>query len=381
MSAPGLVVFGEDWGAHPSSTQHIMARLAAERDVVWINSIGLRRPRLTARDVKRIVDKLMRMARPAHGLRAESAPRPPRVRTLDPRAVPWPGARLAAALNRALVGAQARAAMTRAGLERPILWTSLPSALDVVDAVPHRALVYYCGDDFSSLAGVDHAPVARMEARLAARADLILAASEPLAARFPAHKTMLAPHGVDYDLFATPAPRAPDLPPRPEGGAIAGFYGALADWIDVDMLARAARALPRWTFVFVGPVHAPAEALARLPNVRLLGPRPHAALPSYAQHWDVSLLPFRDNAQIRACNPLKLREYLAAGSPIAATDFPALRPYADLVCIAQTPQDFQNAIEQAAQDAQRNATRRARVQEESWDARAQAIARALDALP
>jgi len=380
MSAPGLVVFGEDWGAHPSSTQHIVARLAAERDVVWINSIGLRRPRLDARDMKRAAAKLLRMARPARVPPQTTQARPPRLRTLDPRAAPWPGNRLAALFNRKIVGAQTRAAMAHMGLARPILWASLPSAIEIVDAVPHRALVYYCGDDFSGLAGVDHEPVMALEARLAARADLILAASAPLAARFPPAKTLLAPHGVDYDLFATPAPRAQDLPQRPQGGALAGFYGALADWIDVDMLTQAASALPHWTFVFIGPVQTQAAGLARLPNVRLLGPRPHADLPSYAQHWDVSLLPFRDNAQIRACDPLKLREYLAAGPPIAATDFPALRPYADLLHIAPAPQDFQNTLLRAVKDHARNETRRARVREESWDARAHAIARALAAL-
>ena len=376
MSAPGLVVFGEDWGAHPSSTQHIVSRLAQDRDVLWINSIGLRRPRLTRADAQRLMRKLAQMGgtrtAPAHG-----APPPERLRILAPRALPWPGSRLAACVNRAVLAPQIRREMARMGMERPLLWASLPTAVDLADALPHRALVYYCGDDFSALAGVDHAPVARLERRLTERADLILAASEPLAARFPAERTRLAPHGVDFDLFATPAPRAPDLP---QARGIAGFYGALAPWIDIDMLAGAARALPDWLFVFVGPLQCDEAPLAALPNVRLLGPRPHAALPSYAQHWSVSMLPFRDNAQIRACNPLKLREYLAAGAPVAATPFPALAPYAELIHLAARPADFARTLQEAACDEARASARRARVAAESWDARAQEIATALDAL-
>ena len=158
MSAPGLVVFGEDWGAHPSSTQHLIARLAQRRDVVWINSIGLRRPRLSQHDLRRLSGKLWDMTR-RRSPQAQDGRIPPRLRLMNPRAVSWPGSKLAAAFNRASLGAQVRAQMASADMTRPILWTSLPSAVVVADSIPHRALVYYCGDDFSALAGV---PVLRI---------------------------------------------------------------------------------------------------------------------------------------------------------------------------------------------------------------------------
>jgi len=40
----------------------------------------------------------------------------------------------------------------------------------------------------------------------------VIACSDVLAARFPRGKTIVVPHGVDFDLFAAPAPRADDLP-------------------------------------------------------------------------------------------------------------------------------------------------------------------------
>ncbi len=371
-----LVVFGEDWGRHPSSTQHLVKRLAEDRRVLWVNSIGLRRPRFSLGDARRALEKLrMAAGRRTAGPAAEPAGTAAPVEVLSPFALPWPGSRVAARINRAALARQIRPRLA-AEAARPILWASLPTAAAVTGALGESAVVYYCGDDFGGLAGVDHAAVLRDEERLVARADLVIAASPVLAARFPAEKTILVEHGVDFDLFAAPVPRAADLPASP----VAGFYGALADWIDVPLLAETARRLPGWTFCFVGPVLTAIDALAELPNVRLLGPRPHAELPRYSAHWTASMLPFRDCPQIRACNPLKLREYLAAGAPVVSTPFPALAPYAAHVATARGPDGFVHALEAALFEPGDREARRARVAGETWAARARIVAEAMERL-
>ena len=217
-----------------------------------------------------------------------------------------------------------------------------------------------------------------MEAELAARADLIFAASPEMAARFPAAKTHLLPHGVDHALFSTPQPGAIEVTGN---GPVAGFYGALAPWIDQDLIAAVADMLPAWRFVLVGPEQTDVSILRARKNIELIGPRPHGELPRYSQHWTAGMIPFRDNAQIRAANPLKLREYLAAGRPIVATPFPALEPYRSLVSVATTPRDFAAAL-QAAQtpDPPAAARRRASVAGESWTARATEAAALIDGL-
>lgn len=370
-----IVAFGEDWGGLPSSTQHIVGRLAQDRDVVWVNSLGLRRPRLSRRDFARAAAKI----RGAFGGGKTTAEviKPERLSVLHPRVLSWPGNRVAGLANRIVLGAQLRESIAARGLRKPIFWTSLPSAAPLVGAFEHGPLVYYCGDDFSALAGVDHRPVAALERALAARADLILVASEALAQKFPAGRTVVLPHGVDFEKFADPAPRAEDLP----HGPVAGFYGSIADWVDVELIARCAQNMPDWTFVLIGKVETDVGALSGLGNVKLLGPRPHDALAGYCQHWTVSLLPFRDTPQIRACNPLKLREYFAAGAPVAASvDFPALAPYRDLLRLPEGQRDFAATILAAAGDSLSMPDRRARVAAESWDARAQTVNALLETL-
>lgn len=374
-----VVVFGEDWGAHPSSTQHLFRHLAEDRDVIWVNSLGLRRPTLTRKDMTRAAAKVRRSIFGSSDLpkRTTSTSKPARLTTIDPRAISWPGSQIASTINRFSVGKQVRAALRNRDLRKPLIWTSLPSAVSVLDGFDDTSVIYYCGDDFGALAGVDHAPVRDMESRLVDRADLILAASDELAAQFPAEKTVTLPHGVDFELFSQPAPRAKDLP---VGKPIAGFYGSLAEWLDIGKLVATAKDLPDWNFVLIGSGPVDLGELLALPNVYLLGARPHGALPSYSQHWNVSLLPFRNTRQIQACNPLKLREYLAAGTPIVTTDFPAIAPYRGRVFIASEASSYTEAILRAAPDRVSNQLRRMSVSTEGWRQRAAFVADLMELL-
>ncbi len=371
--AADLVVFGEDWGAHPSSTQHLIKRLNAQRRVIWVNSIGLRRPRISLHDAKRMWRKL-------RGMMAQGGAVSPQenISVISPRAIPMPASRLEHQINRRLIANSVGARMRQLSISRPILWTSLPSAVDVVGALGEKAVVYYCGDDFGALDGVDHARVLDMEAELVARADLILVASDKLRQKFPAAKTHCIPHGADVAAFQVSAAAPLDLP---VGKPIAGFYGSLSAWVDIPLVRHLALRLPNWNFVFIGAEKTDLTPIRNLSNVFLLGPKTHEQLPAYVQNWHVSLLPFVDNAQIRACNPLKLREYLAAGKPIVSIDFPALNGYRDLVYVANQVDDFAAAIETAGRENSANGgLRRARVQTESWENRAADVAQLLERL-
>lgn len=367
-----MIVFGEDWGAHPSSTQHIMKHLMHDHKIVWVNSLGLRRPHFNARDFSRAQKKLRNMLRKAdNGSVSEEADiNAPDI--IHPRAISWPGNPIAAAFNKYTLGKQLDDVINQHKFDMPIFWTSLPSAIDVIDNYPNHKVIYYCGDDFRALAGVDHKPVAKMEERLAERADLIITVSETLQNRFPADKTILIEHGVDYELFSNDHPRADDFPNHP---FIAGFYGSIHDWLDMDIIAEAAQSCPEWEFVFIGDTHIDIDFLTSQKNIKFLGARPHHELPSYVQHWQVSLLPFKDCEQIRACNPLKLREYLSAGRPVVTTDFPALRGYMDKVLVMKDASDLIRILKTigSASTIPRNPDRA--MQFECWNVKAKVVER------
>ena len=71
-----------------------------------------------------------------------------------------------------------------------------------------------------------------------------------------------------------------------------------------------------------------------LPNVHFLGRKPYDEVARYMAAMDVLIMPWNHSEWIKACNPIKLKEYLAVGRPVVTTDFPALDGWRDLVRVA-----------------------------------------------
>ncbi len=379
-----LVVFGEDWGGLPSSTQHLIRHLAKDRKVLWVNSIGLRSPRFCAHDINRIVKKLGHFIQQSfikNSKPAETKEFPHNIFVIKPLSIPAPSSQFARNISAELLKVQIVPYMKRLALHDPILWSSLPTTSDLAPLLPTTSLVYYCGDDFSGLAGVDNQVVAQHEEKLAENADLVIAASKYLATKFAPHKTHELLHGVDFNLFSQPSARASDLPKRSR--PTAGFYGSLSEWLDTDLLLTVIEKLPNWNFVFIGKESVDLSPLKARKNTFFLGPKEHAALPRYSQHWDISLLPFRDNEQIRACNPLKLLEYLAVGKPIIATRFPAAEYHKGIIQCTNTPDEFITAMKlgyQAASLPFFSHALQSRIGNNTWEEKSRQVSQWLDAL-
>ena len=83
-----LVVFSDDWGRHPSSCQHLIGQLVERYPVLWVNTIGTRRPRLSREDAGKVLRRLGQWFRPSRSQGGEQAGP---VTVISPRM--WPGFR------------------------------------------------------------------------------------------------------------------------------------------------------------------------------------------------------------------------------------------------------------------------------------------------
>jgi glycosyltransferase involved in cell wall biosynthesis len=209
--------------------------------------------------------------------------------------------------------------------------------------------------------------------RLLDRADMVVASSRALYDLLKDRRpdTVYVPNGVDRDHFATAAPReqAADLArlPRP----VIGYYGALAEWFDYDLLRRAAVARPRYQFVLIGPATQPDEldGLLRLPNVRHLGEKSYEELPGYVSAFDVGILTFRQYEVTRCVRPLKVLEYLAAGKPVVSTRLPDMADWPG-VLMADDAEGFVGCLDRALNSRETFWDGRAVadfIDKESWD--------------
>jgi glycosyltransferase involved in cell wall biosynthesis len=368
-----LVVFSNDWDGDPLSKTHIMRILARDNRILWVNSIGNRAPRANTHDALRIVRKLKAFTR---GVREVEK----NIFVLAPLVLPLYGA-LARRINGVLLRAEVRVAMRHLGFRRPISWSYLPASAPVSGRLGEELVIYQCVDEFSAFSDANGRQIAELERRLLERADLVITSAERLRENKVKQNphTVLVQHGVDYQHFvracdpATPIPEDIAALPRP----VIGFFGLIADWVDLEALQACARAHPEGTVALIGKISPGLDvsALRALPNVVFLGRKAYADLPGYCRAFDVAVNPFRVNELTLNSNPLKVREYLAAGLPVVSSPIPEVERIG-LCRIAATPEQFVAEVDAAlAQGAGPSQARAQRIYAESWDARVDAIRR------
>jgi glycosyltransferase involved in cell wall biosynthesis len=322
--------------------------------------------------MKRIVDKLTKFAGYLSEGPVEVAPN---IWVITPLAIPSYHSEWARRVNEVAITATVKRAMRTLGFSDPLLYTFVPASAWVAGQLGEKHCVYHCVDEYSKFDGAGD-DIANLEAELIAKSDLVITCSSLLQeskSKLSANCVMVR-HGVEQSHFATALDPETEIPadvrdlPKP----LFGFYGLVAEWVDLEAMARVAEAYPQGSLVIVGEHNnANPEGMARLralPNVHFLGRKPYASLPGYCKAFDVALLPFIKNELTENANPLKLREYLAAGLPVVATDIPEARALEKHgVMLARTPADFPPLVGKALERCGPSRARSDSMAHESWD--------------
>jgi len=263
-------------------------------------------------------------------------------------------------------------------VKNPILWVSYP---------PHAALIGKYGEKLLVFDAIDE-PAEEFEhwnqkiPIFQKEADIIFATADTL---YQHHRQVhsnvhLCPNGADYSHFAkADADVPPLLPDMPcDGLPIVGYYGAVATWIDWDLVKFLVDAHPEYSFVFIGPLYGLESFPLKGKNIHFLDRKEYEVLPTYLSHFSACIIPFKLSRMIQGCNPIKMYEYFSAGKPVVATAMPELIKCREAL-IGRNPKEFSFQLRKAVEEDSKASKerRKAFARENSWDARASLAARVI----
>ncbi|MCW2992971.1 MAG: glycosyltransferase family 1 protein [Conexibacter sp.] len=383
LSGQDIVCVGfSDWNnTILTNEQHLLTRMAGDNTILFVESLGLRRPQVAGRDLKRIARRLWRGVQPPRAVDG--------LHVLSPLVLPLHDVAAARRFNAYVLPWLVRRAARKLGMRTPILWSFVGQAEVLIDPLQPSKVLFYNDDDHGAKKGIDAESFYAAEAKFAARADAILCSAPEITARMRALNDHVydAPNVADTAMFAT---ALADGPVDPALAALPGprivFVGAIqAHTVDVPLVVELATARPDWSLAFVGPVGTgdpgtDVSAMAELPNVHLLGPRRYTELPDVLRGADAAMLPYLTGGAMRSVFPMKTYEYLAAGRPVVTTPLPALADVPD-VARAATGAEFAARLQEVmdADTPQERKRRSDAVQSHSFEARIEQIGAVLGA--
>jgi GT2 family glycosyltransferase len=160
-----------------------------------------------------------------------------------------------------------------------------------------------------------------------------------------------------------------------------GYFGAIAEWFDTDLLVQVAELLPQFDFVLVGNTSHSTFSKRQIPtNVTMLGELPYTSLPEHAATWSAGIIPFIVTELIKATNPVKLYEYYALGLPVVATPIPEVSICTIPAYTAKMASDFAEQIKLALSEdsVEKQLARKQFANQQTWKHRAQEFSKYIE---
>lgn len=271
-----------------------------------------------------------------------------------------------------------------ASVEKLTQWTQTQDAVSIVQhpfwyrsarSSTGRQLIYDCMDHHAGFSHISDG-IITLEKELLRDVDVVVTTSKVLydyAAKFNA-KVALIRNAVDYDFFSVqPTTVFRDKWHR----RVIGYYGAIANWLDLDLLEKVALHFRECVLLLVGADECSArKRFAALPNVHFTGEVKYEMLPHYLYGMNACLLPFKRTPLTLATNPVKVYEYLAAGKPVIAMNLPELIHFGNQVAVANSHSEFLSLLDGLSGPSNGRAVedRRAFASGQTWQARADEFA-------
>ncbi|WP_419955145.1 glycosyltransferase [Neobacillus niacini] len=247
--------------------------------------------------------------------------------------------------------------LDKLSVKNPFLWIYTPDAVDFIDWINNKSLIYDCVDEYSSQPWyIDNFDNIQFdEELLLKRANIVFTSATKLYENKKKSNpnTFLIENVADFNHFNKVLHTKKIIPNDINDikSPIIGFVGALDKYkLDYELVTFIAKNKSNWNIVLIGP-HNEAEknssvhVLKEYDNIKLLGSKSFDELPYYVNCFDVCIIPYVKNEYTEGCFPLKFFEYFSCGKPVVVSGLPALDKYSNYGIKASTNVEFIEKVE------------------------------------
>jgi GT2 family glycosyltransferase len=246
--------------------------------------------------------------------------------------------------------------------EECIYYCLWPNNIKHLRHLPYSYLLYDYMDQLSLL-DLPADELERDHLAMLNHADIVTVSSEKLMDQLPkkiSSKTLLINNAVSkqfIDAVNTHA-KAPIELETFGDHPILGYYGAIDEWMDFDLLECLAKEITEARLVLIGPIAESVtqkveELLQYHSNVVAFPVRKQLELIPFLQKFDICLIPFIKNPVTDAISPVKLFEYFSAGKPVVTTNLAECVKYT-LIHVAYDHRQFVELVRNILLENPRN---------------------------
>lgn len=255
MSSHDIVLLSTaDWD-NPfwTNKQHVAMELARTgHRVLYIDSLGLRRPSASARDLVRMGKRLFKAARPPRKVRDN-------LWVWSPIVLPWHGNPTIRKINRLLLNSGLWISLKILKMRKDWLWTYNPLTTEFFNFSTYTQSIYHCVDEIKAQPGMPVTTLENAEKKLALQVNIIFTTSPQLTEtrKLWNSNTHYLPNVADFNHFASARAEHTKIPADISSisGPRIGFIGAISGYkVDFHLLREIAIARPEWSIVLIGDV-------------------------------------------------------------------------------------------------------------------------------
>ncbi|MCX7956699.1 MAG: glycosyltransferase [Endomicrobia bacterium] len=381
-----IICFGfAEWDARLRTNQHyIVEFLSKSNKVLFIESLGLRRPTLQKKDILRMVWRLIKF------FKGVSNPQE-NLYVYSPLVLPLHKYKIVRYINDMILKLQLDIIIQKFDFKKNIiLWGYVPNMIDFLKRYDEILSVYHCVDELSANPLIPKDFVKQKEQELLKKVSVVLVSSKTLyEERKKLHpKVYYLPNVADFEHFNKATLEDIEIPkdlqkiPSPR----IGLVGALSRYkVDFGLIKSIAVRHKEWSFVLIGPTGEGEEAFdiekffEDTHNVHLLGFKEYRILPNYLKGFDVCIIPSVINDYTQNMFPLKFFEYLATGKPVVVVEIKPLLEFREYCYLSKNLEDFEKNIFLALNEPVENRYKRISLARKfSWDKRFEEITRIIN---